>query len=193
MNYIFTVSGFTQKFFARHGNGSVNIYRDMRRFAGPDTEVHLLQWNHYPRAYARRVARDWTPGSKIQLNLYSYGGGWWGLKFLDELLEVAPHIRVDTCVMCDPVLRYPWYQFWLKWKALGDQTLKVPGNVTRLCHFYQLENEPGGDNIVVSGRTVLAYSALLNYRHSKMDNSPEYRHACTKEATKLFKLAKTTE
>lgn len=186
MNYIFTISGFTQKFFAKHGNGSINIHRDMRKFANPQTEVHLLQWNHHPRAYARRVAKNWKPGSKIQLNVYSYGGGWWALEFLDELLQIAPHIRVDTVVMCDPVLRYPWSKFWLKWKALFHQILEVPDNVKRVCHFYQKLTEPGGDDILVCRDTEIAYSRRLDYPHVKIDNSPEYGAACLEEAKRLF-------
>ncbi len=187
MNYIFTVSGFTQKFWAKHGNGSRDIHKAMRKHAGEHTEIVICMWKQNPRGYARKVAADYKAGDKIQINVYSYGGGWWLMEFLDELNKIAPHIEVDTVVACDPVLRYPRYLFPLKIRAvIGKQTLELPSNVKRAVHFYQTNNKPGGDYFVVSEGTVLVSTEELDYTHSKIDNSAEYLEAATFEANRLF-------
>jgi len=184
MNYIFVVSGFTQQRYAKHGSGSVDIYKQMRKYANRYTAVFLLEWRDDPIGYARLVAANHITGAKVMVCAYSYGGGWWANQFFHELKRLG--IPVDTAVLCDPVYRYPWFLAFMRWRAIRKQTLKVPYNVRRVVHFVQFKNEPGGDSLEVYPPTELDGPHVLEYPHVKMDNSPEYFLACEVEAGKLF-------
>ena len=188
MNYIFVVSGFTQKRYAKHGSGCIQIFEDLLKYNSPDTEVQLLEWNEDPEGWARHVAaRTKGPDDKILVCAYSYGGGWWFRLFAEKLKHIG--IKVNTAVLCDPVYRRPWYSRWLQWRAVTKwwpQELEYPDNIKRIVHFVQYQNEPGGDVLIMHGPVDYVGPNILELPHVKMDNAPQFRAACVNEAERLF-------
>jgi len=47
MNHVVIVSGFTQQKWEKHGNGSINIYREVRELLDDvsNVEFSLLEWH----------------------------------------------------------------------------------------------------------------------------------------------------
>ncbi len=187
MNHLFCISGFTQQRWGKaKDSGTIQLYGILRMAIATslhDTDTHCLEWHDDPRGYARMVARDHKGGDKIMICVYSYGGGWWLMEFLDELAKYG--IKVDVVVACDPVYRSKY--FFLRWKALTKQTLELPENVIRrYVHFVQYLNKPGGDAIYVPADIDYHGPHELQYKHVKMDNAPEYHERAKVEAIRLF-------
>jgi hypothetical protein len=186
MNFVFTVSGFTQQRYARYGSGSLEVWRKIHvNHASPGrTQVLLLEWHEDPKGYAKMVAFQSKKDDKIMVCAYSYGGGWWFRRFSEELNKLGRD--VDVAVLCDPVYRRPWYLRWMQWRAMGKQTLKLGPNIKRVVHFTQYVDEPGGDAIELAPETDYEGPIDLALPHVKMDNSIDYLNTCVDEARELF-------
>jgi len=187
MHHFIVVSGFTQKKWAKHGNGSINIYRNVRDILKGvgNIEFALLEWHNDPEGYARFVAQHYVSGDTIVLAGYSYGGGYWAREFLKTLKSIAPHIKVNTVILCDPVYRHPF--FLMRFLALFSIKLKINfGNVDNLVHFFQTKDKPGNNSLILDEGVNYAGPCELDYHHVKMDNSVEYHDAVLEAAVKHF-------
>lgn len=187
MDHFIIVSGFTQQKWAKHGNGSTKIYKNVRELLSGvgNIEFALLEWHEDPEGYARFVAQHWKPGDKVVIAGYSYGVGFWARKFLKTLARIAPHIKVDALIVCDPVLRY--MLFILRPLSLLRLKIKLEtGNIKRVIHFYQLVNRPGGHRLVLDSDVNYTGPIELDHPHVKIDNSVEYHDAVLGVADELF-------
>jgi len=187
MDHFIIVSGFTQQKWAKHGNGSTAIYRNVRALLADvgNIEFSLLEWHEDPKGYAKFVAEHYSPGDTIAIAAYSYGGGFWLRVFLRTLKKIAPHIKVNVIVVCDPVLRFGFLL--ARPLALLRNKLKLNfGNISKVIHFRQLVNRPGGNALVLDDGVVYDGPTDLDYPHVKIDNCVEYHDAVIQVAMDLF-------
>ena len=187
MDHFIIVSGFTQQKWAKHGNGSITIYKNVRMLLADvgNIEFALLEWHEDPEGYAKFVSEHYSEGDKIVIAAYSYGGGFWLRVFLRTLKKIAPHIKVDVIVVCDPVLRFDFML--LRPLSLLRNKLKLNfGNVKKAVHFLQTVNRPGGNALLLDDDVEYEGPRELNYPHVKIDNCVEYHDAVLSVAADLF-------
>lgn len=187
--FIHVISGFTQH--AGYFHGILHL-REMLIDAGHNNgrrrRVEYSTWE----ADAHRLAVELSMVSnrlgcrpKVGIASYSYGG-WKSLKFCQELDRIG--IDVDFLVISDPVGRSSWWPEPLPaaTSLLGRDyafSLSVPPRVKRVVEFYQKKNRPQGHRLKINETTTLLESHELQYRHQRMDDSPEFHQAVLDEAS----------
>jgi hypothetical protein len=190
MNHVLVVSGFTQKSWVKHGNGNIDLYRELRKALAPvagNTEFVLKTWKENPRSYAKFVAAHWNKGDKIIISGYSYGGGWFTRLFLETLYKRRPDVEVDLVVLCDPVYRHPFIL--MRFLALFKQNYKFSFPVKKLIHLVQNQDRVGGDILTVLHTATEVIGPIeLNYPHVKMDNAKEFHDITIEAAKAVFSL-----
>ena len=133
--------------------------------ASRDVHIELLEWDSDWEKVAKKINK-WNP-SGVLVCAYSWGGGF-GMPQLTKRL-VAP----VTCVLCDPVYRSP--TLFGRWKALFDRSIRVPKNVVVTRWLMQGGDVLDGDPL--KGGKSICKPEILDYKHTEIDNSPEYRKA----------------
>lgn len=166
---ILVFSGFTEK--KTEQTGSINLFSSFFGPCGDDVDhIIMREWNEDPKKTAEFLNHIGV--SEALVCAYSWGAGF-GLR------EFAKAFNGQIgAVLCDPVYRskYPW----MRWRALTKYlvpTIKYPKNVEVLRWFNQTQNQPGADNV----KTRCAVETLP-YKHSEIDDSPEYHQAALEEA-----------
>lgn len=177
MNYVFVVSGFTQKRNNIFDNGSHAVHEALLCLQSPECSVRLVQWKEDPRGHARRVAATTSQSDVIAVSGYSYGGGWWFRVFSEELAKLGR--TVDVAVLCDPQLRRPIPILNIPALIPGvQQQIPIGSNVHSIGYFYQTQNRPGNNRLkLLSSTTQLLFEKELPMVHSLIDNSDEWKQA----------------
>ena len=166
---IVVFSGFTES--KLESTGSYRLWQSMFGPYKDDVEViWMLEWNEDPKKNAEFLNRIGV--SECLVCSYSWGAG-------HGLREFAKAFDGQIgAVLCDPVFRskFPW----MRWRALTKHlvpTIKYPENVEVLRWFNQTKNQPGADNVATRCAV-----ETLPYKHSEIDDSPEYHQAALEEA-----------
>jgi hypothetical protein len=175
MKVIVVISGFTQH---NHQNtGSRQLWRELKKraylHAESDVDVYLKEWNTDWKDYAKYI--NSLEPTEVLVCAYSWGGGF-GMPQLCKRL-VAP----VTCVLCDPV--YHSTTKLGRWWALFDRSIRVPKNVSVKRWIMQEGDTLDGDPL--KGGKFICRPEILDYRHTEIDNSPEYLRAAI-ITTKFF-------
>ena len=166
---IIVFSGFTEE--RENLTGSHKLWRKMFENYKDDIScVLLLEWNDDPKSHAKLLN---TMGvTKALVYAYSWGAGF-GLREFSKAFKGQVQ-----AVLCDPVFRskFPW----MRWRALTKNwkpTIKYPKNVGVIRWFNQTINQPGADLVDTDCKV-----KTLPYKHSEIDDSPEYHEAALEEA-----------
>jgi len=150
--------------------GSRELWRKLRMERdlcdGRDVLVELKEWDTDWKDYAKYINSLNPP--EVLVCAYSWGGGF-GMPQLCKRL-VAP----VTCVLCDPVYHSPtllgrWKAFFDRWK------IKIPKNV-RVVRWLMQEGDTLDGDMLKGGKSICE-PEYLDYKHSEIDDSPEYHRA----------------
>lgn len=174
--------GFTQ---TRVDSGLVSSWLSLRSLSKDN--VMILQprhWRDDPKEeveFLKLVA----PDAKIVFTSYSWGAGWFFLRFQKHAMKIG--LDIAHAILIDPVVRYGVLPSRFSPISLASGFSFLPLSypvypcVKKVSYFYQRENRPQGHKLKVIDRTatMVVRNRKLDVIHSEMEDHPMvHREIC---------------
>jgi pimeloyl-ACP methyl ester carboxylesterase len=179
---VITIRGFTEDDSERTGTDDL-FWDVIRKFAGREvTTIHPINWNANMDHLVSTLERYSI--DKVIMVSYSWGAGYGAMKLAKKLKKTK--INIISMLLCDPVYRPTWVPAWMGVlpfiPALNPlRKIRVPANVAKVRWVRQFISLPQAHNLLGIN---IHDPLVLNYSHTAIDSSREWRHLVNDELSK---------
>lgn len=184
MKWVVLLMGFTERLAAP--TGMEQIWREVRAEADQDTVIVTpFEWWEDTRGMIDFIRRNSDTPPELMVIAYSWGCGWAFTHLAEDAWRAGVPIRY--AVLCDPVYRSRLMPSWLPFNPISISPvfrppITIPPSVERVEWVRQRKDlRVRGHDLIEADRnkTVIGKGRYLEYNHTQIDESPEFRALAT--------------